>query len=119
MYLFIAIIFIAELIIAGTVINFIVKLDKKVQYYSCCVEAFNPLLETCLQYSRCLVANFKNSLESVIVFVKKKREQIVYKTVAVVGIYLILILFRIKKIKAEKIYRLAGVVKDIVLEFAV
>lgn len=119
MYLFIAIIFIAELIIACTVINFIVKLDKKVQYYNCCVECFNPLAQTCLEYSRCIVSAFKKSFEGFYTYIKKKHEQIIYKTITVAGIYLILILFKVKRVKAAKIYKLAGAIKDIVLELAV
>ncbi|HIT92155.1 MAG TPA: hypothetical protein IAD11_04465 [Candidatus Stercorousia faecigallinarum] len=119
MYLFIAIIFIAELIIACTVINFIVKADRKVRRYNACVETFNPLAQTCLQYSRCLVSTFNRSFENFFVFIKKKQEQIVFKTIVIIAIYSILFLFKIKADKASKFYKLAGVIRDIVTDLAV
>ena len=76
MYLFIAIIFIAELIIACTIINYIIKADKAVCRYNECIKVFNPLVQTCLQYARCLVTTFNSSFESFIDFVRKKQEQI-------------------------------------------
>ena len=105
MYLFIAIIFIAELIIACTVINFIVKADRKVRRYNACVETFNPLAQTCLQYSRCLISTFNRSFE--------------FKTIVIIAIYSMLFLFKIKADKASKFYKLAGVIRDIVTDFAV
>lgn len=119
MYLFIAIIFIAELIIACTVINFIVKADRKVRRYNACVETFNPLPQTCLQYSRCLISTFNRSFENFFVFIKKKQEQIVFKTIVIIAIYSMLFLFKIKADKASKFYKLAGVIRDIVTDFAV
>ena len=119
MYLFIAIIFIAELIIACTVINFIVKADRKVRRYNACVETFNPRAQTCLQYSRCLVSTFNRSFENFFVFIKKKQEQIVFKTIVIIAIYSMLFLFKIKADKASKFYKLAGVIRDIVTDFAV
>lgn len=119
MYLFIAIIFIAELIIAGTIIKWIVKADKHACRYNACVEAFNPLAETCLQYIRCLVSSFNNSFEGFISFVKKKQEQIIFKTILIIAIYSLLFLFKIKADKASKVYRLVGAIRDIVSEFAV
>ena len=91
MYLFIAIIFIAELIIACTLINFIVKADKKVCRYNACIEAFNPLAQTCLQYSRCLVSTFNRSFDSFFVFIKKKQEpNRVYVTLSLIKMSLTL-----------------------------
>ncbi len=119
MYLFIAIIFIAELIIACTIINFIVKADRQVRRYNACIEAFNPLAETCLQYTRCLVSVFNESFQNFIVLVKKKQEQLIYKTVIIIAIYSILFLFKIKSDKARKIYGLIGAIRDLAFEFAV
>ena len=119
MYIFIAIVFIAELIIACTLINFIVKIDRQVRCYNCCVSALNPLLETGMKYVRALISNFKNSFENLIVFVNKKQEQILYKTIAIVAIYSMLLLFKIKRVNVSKIYKLADTIQDIVLELAV
>lgn len=119
MYIFIGIIFISELIIAHFIISNLIKWDRKVRYYNACVESFNQLLQTCLQYGRCLVASFKNSFEKFIAYVKKKHEQLITKVVLAVVIYSVLILFKVKTKKAKKIYKLAGVIKDLVLELAV
>ena len=119
MYIFIGIIFISEIIIAYFIISNLIKWDRKVRYYNACVESFNPLLQTCMQYGRCLVASFKNSFEKFIAYVKKKHEQLITKVVFAVAIYSVLILFRVKTKKVQKIYKLAGVIKDLVLELAV
>ena len=110
MYIFIAIIFIAELIIAHFIISNLIKWDEKVRYYNACVKTFNPLLQTCLQYGRCLVSSFKNSFEA---------EQFISKIIFAVAIYSLLIIFKIKTNKAKKIYKLAGAIKDLVLELVV
>lgn len=119
MYIFIGIIFISEIIIAHFIISNLIKWDRKVRYYNACVESFNPLLQTCMQYGRCLVASFKNSFEKIIAYVKKKHEQFVTKIIFAVAIYSVLILFRVKTKKVQKIYRLVCVIKDLVLELAV
>ena len=119
MYLFIAIIFIAELIIAFTIINYIVKADKAVCRYNECVKVLNPLVLTCMQYTRCLVFTFNKSFMNFLVFVKKKQEQVIFKTIVIIAIYSFLFLFKIKSDKASKIYRLVGAIRDIAADFTV
>ncbi len=119
MYLFIAIIFIAELIIAITIINYIVKADKLVCRYNSYVEVFNPLCETCLQYIRCVVTNINQSFEKVFVFIRKKREQVFYKFIIMAALYLFLILFKIKTTNFSNIYKLIGAIRDVVADFII
>ena len=119
MYILILIVFIAELIIAFSLINLIVKADKKVCELNSYVEAFNPLAETFLQYFRCLVSNFHNSFEKIFNIIKKKQKHMLSKTLIIIAVYGILLLFKIKPKKAAKIYRLAGAIQDIVLELAI
>ena len=119
MYIFIAIIFIAELIIAHFIISNLVKLDRQVRYYNACVETFNPLLQTCMQYSRCLVSTFKTSIENTITFIKKKHEQFINKIVFAIAIYSLLVIFKVKTNKAKKVYKLVGTIKDLLIELAV
>ena len=119
MYLFIAIIFIAELIIAVTIINYIVKADRTVLKLNQCVTAFNPLAKTCMQYSRCLVSAFSRSFSGFVAYVEKKREQIIFKTILIVAIYSLLFIFKIKSDKVSKFYRLAGAIRDIAADFVV
>ncbi len=119
MYLFIAIIFIAELIIAVTVINLISKLDKKVNDLNCCVEAFNPLAELWLQYARCLTTSFRQNFDKFVTFVRHKRKQIFNKLLILIGIYIILFLFKAKSKKYSNAYHLAGVIQDIAGNFLI
>jgi len=119
MYIFIAIVFIAELIIALNLISLIVKADRKVRYYNECVDAFNPLAETALQYARCKVSEFNKSFGHVFEFIKKKKEQVIFKTIFMIAIYAMLILFKIKMKKASKIYKLISAMRDLALELAV
>lgn len=118
MYMFIAIVFIAELIIALNLIMLIVKADKKVREINDCVTVFNPLAETFMQYVRCLVKSFNSSFTDVIEFFKKKKEQVIFKTVVMIAIYALLIVFKLKTHKASKIYRLISVIRDLALEIA-
>ncbi len=119
MYILISIVFIAELIIALSLINLIVKTDRKVCHLNCCVKAFKPLAQTYLQYARTLVSNFSSNFEKTFSFIRKKKEQIIFKTVVMVSIYLLLILFKIKFTKASKIYRLISVMRDLAIELTV
>lgn len=119
MYILIAIVFIAELIIALNLILLIVKADKKVCYYNQCVSVFKPLAETALQYARYKVSEFNKSFGCVFEFVKKKKEQIIFKTVFMISIYALLIVFKIRMKKASKIYKLISVMRDLALELTV
>ncbi len=119
MYILIAIVFIAELIIALNLILWIVKADRKVCYYNLCTDAFNPLAQTALQYARCKVTEFNKSFKCVFEFFRKKKEQVIFKTVFMISIYLMLIVFKIKINKVSKIYRLISVMRDLALELTV
>lgn len=119
MYILIAIVFIAELIITLNLILLIVKADKKVRYYNSCIDIFNPLAQTALQYVRSLVNSFNYTFGCAIEFVKKKKEQVVFKTVFMISIYIILILFKIRFKKASKIYKLVSVMRDLTLELTI
>lgn len=119
MYTLILIVFIAELIIAFSLINLIIKADKKVCELNSYVEAFNPLAETFLQYFRCLVSNFHKSFGKVFNYVKKKQEQTFSKILIIVAVYGVLLLFKIKPRRASKIYKLVGAIQDIVFELAI
>lgn len=119
MYLFIAIIFIAELIIAVTVINFIVKINNRVNKLNSCVEVFNPLAEVCLQYVRCILTGFRTNFDKLIEYVACKKKQIFNKFLIVIAIYILLSIFRSKSKKYSHAYRIAGVIQDIAGNFLV
>lgn len=119
MYILIAIVFIAELIIALTLILLIVKADRYVCALNDCVQAFNPLAQTWLQYARCLVSSFNKSFNKVYKFFKKKQEQVLFRIVLILSIYAILIVFRIKTKKVSKIYGLIGAIRDAATELMI
>lgn len=119
MYILIAIVFIAELIIAFNLINLIVKADKKVCELISIVEAFKPLAETFMQYARCKASELNKTFEKAINFIRKKQEQIVFKTIIMIAIYAVLIVFKIKFQKASKIYKLIAVMRDLAFELSV
>lgn len=119
MYIFITIVFIAELIIAFNLIVWILKADKKVRHANECVCAFNPLAEIFLQYMRCKVSTANESFNKIFVFIRKKQEQVLYKIILMSAIYLILFMFKVKAKKASKIYRLIGAIRDLALELTV
>ncbi len=119
MYIFITIIFIAELIIALQLIMLIMKIDKKVCDINDCVKEFNPLVETCMEYIKCLRLSFGEKIKKTVEYIKKQREKIIVKTMITVGIYAILIIFKVKKIKFKKIGKLAGAIRDIAIDLAV
>lgn len=119
MYIFITIVFIAELIIAFQLISLIIKADKKVCDINDCVTEFNPLAKTCMEYARCLSNTFSSNIQKGINFFKKQREKIVIKTLITISIYGLLIAFRLKKIKIKKIGKLIGAIRDIAIDLAV
>lgn len=119
MYILIAIVFIAEIIIVANILFLIINADKKIQQLNLCVSAFNPLCKTCLQYARCLVANFNISSKKVIHFIKTKQQQIAYKILIMICIYVLLFLFKFKMKKASKIYKLICTIRDTAVELLV
>lgn len=119
MYILITIVFIAELIIALNLINLLIKADKAIMHYNACVEVFNPLAKTCMQYVRCLVSNFNTAFDKIFAFIRKKQQQVISNTLIMTTIYLFLIIFKIRTKKVSKIYKLIGAIRDIAIELAV
>lgn len=119
MYMFIAIVFIAELIIFFQLISLIMKIDKKVCDINSCVKEFNPLAKTYMQYLRCLTSTFLSKLNTGIEFVKKQREKFIFKSITTVALYCMLLLFRLKKVRLRRIGNLVGAIRDILLDLTV
>lgn len=119
MYILITIVFIAELIIALNLINLLIKADRAIMHFNACIEVFNPLAKTCMQYARCLVLNFSTATEKLFKFIRKKQQQVVSNTLIIATIYLFLIVFKIKTKKVSKIYKLIGSIRDIAMELAI
>ena len=119
MYILISVIFIAELIIALQLIFLIRKADKKVCDFNDCVTVFNPLAKTSLEYVRCLSSSFNKNIIKGIDFLKKQHQRIFVKIISTIAIYSILIIFKIRRGKANKIYNLIGAIRDVALEMAI
>jgi hypothetical protein len=115
----IAIVFIAELIIAFQLISLIMKADRKVCDINACVKEFNPLAETCMQYIRCVTTTFTTNVKKCVEFIQKQKSKLIIKTIITVAIYAGLFLFKFKKIKIRKIGNLAVAIRDIMLDLTV
>lgn len=91
MYLFIAIIFIAELIVALTLINGIIKADRAVCALNKRVLQAKPEIKNFLQQANECASCLKESVNSVITFVKRKHRQVMQRAIKTVLIYFILL----------------------------
>ena len=119
MFMLIAIVFIAELIIAFQLITLIKKADRKVCDINACVKEFNPLAQTYMQYVRCLTTSATSSVQKILKFIEKQKSQFLIKTVVTFSLYAGLVIFKLKKIKIRKIGNLIGAISDIALDLAV
>lgn len=119
MYMLIAIVFIAELIIALQLIALIMKADRKICDLNACVNVFNPLAETCMQYIRCVTTTFTANVNKGIKFIQKQKSKIITKTIITVAIYAGLFLFKFKKIKIKKVKNLAGAIRDLAVDLLI
>ena len=112
MYLFIAIIFIAELIIALTLIVFTVKADRKVCALNKKVVECKPVIHNCLLSAKDIVKNLQKTFDNCICIVKRKRQQLTMKVIIAVVMYASLFFFKGKYKKAGTFFQLAVLIKD-------
>ena len=119
MYLFIATIFIAELIIASALINLILKADKRVIQLNKDVLKIRPAVEDLLKAFKDAVYNLQNTVESFFTFVKKKRDQFLTKLVISIVMYASLIFFKGRFKKAAAVFQTLVLLKDYWDELAV
>lgn len=94
MYLFIATIFIAEIIIAVTLINYIVKADKFVQKCSIQVMQTRPCFEKMLKDLGLCVSNFGEYYNYMVNLIKKKQRQFQITLIKNIAMYLSLFLLK-------------------------
>jgi len=119
MYILISVIFIAELIIAYQLVSLIVKLDKKVCDINECVLELKPLAQTSLQYARLLVKNLIDKTNNIIGMMTKRKEQAIAKTILFLAINVMLIIFRIREVKPNKIFKLALALLDVASDLSI
>ncbi len=116
MYLFIATIFIAELIIAAFVIILILTADVKVCELNNKVSDFIPVIETSLKSFHDAVVNLQNTYNSILKFIAKKRKQLIKKIVTAALIYMLLIFCKGRFKKSAMIFQTLVLVKDYIDE---
>lgn len=113
MFLFIATIFIAELIITLTLIAYIVKADKAVKMLQKDVISLKPQIKTALLQFRQGVSGIKEKQELLFELVERKRNQYLINIVKAVLIYLLLFIIKGRCKKAASICNAILLVKDV------
>ena len=112
MYLFIAIIFIAELIIAGPLIIGILKADRMICSLNSKVSALKPDIKCALAQTRECVSCLQTSVNSLICFVKRKHQEVMRRVTKTILIYLILLIMKNKYKKLATFCQYAVLAKD-------
>lgn len=112
MYLFIAIIFIAELIIAGAIILLVLNFDKKVILLNETVEFINPKAEEFLALLGVAIGNFRDKVKEVAQKVNIQRETYWIKILQSVLAFLLIFMLKKRKKKYASAIRLGLALKD-------
>ncbi len=112
MYVFIATILIAELIIATTLIYHIKELDKKVCDLCDKVVSTKPILHSGLNAFNEVSSKLVKTVENMINFVKAKREQYIISATKSLLIYFLLFMLKGKSRKYVSAIQLAVSLKD-------
>lgn len=108
MYLFIAIIFIAELIIALHVVFYVIKADKYVCSLNEKVKECHPQIKECLFSLKDAVSCAKNCVQAAINFIICKRQEFAERIIKTILIYILLLILE------KKFKKLSPVVKYVV-----
>ena len=112
MYFFIAVILIAELIIAANLICLIKKLDEKVLMFSETITESKPKLKDGLNAAKDAVAKLVEGVHALCKFAEKKKQEYTISIVRTVLIYALLFLLKGKSKKCLSAMQLAMVLKD-------
>lgn len=94
MYLFIATIFIAELIIASTIISKIVQADKWVCKFNEKVSQCRPDIHQCALFIKETVTCAKELVETITTVIKKKQEEFRLRVIKTLIIYALLLVMK-------------------------
>ena len=113
MNLFIGIIFIAELIIAGTLINWILKIDKKAKDFTVqWIKTEKDSIKLIKEFKGILVSA-QGIMDKTVDFVKNKKKQFRRKLINLVIIYTILIVFKMKFKRAAMLLQYFIIASDL------
>jgi len=118
MVLFITTVFIAELIIAGALLNFIIKADRQVLAANQAIVDFRPTLETGLREAYNIVRNLKQTLHYIFCLIERKKKQYIFKIVSAVCLYCVLFFWKGKYRKIAAFLQLAMLLNGFVEKFA-
>lgn len=112
MYLFIATIFIAELIIFGFILRLLILGDKKI---NCCrtyaLNCGNDIIKTVQEVKGILITT-QNILGKATEFVIKKRKEMKNKLINMAFIYMIILVFKMKFKRAATVLQYLLILKD-------
>ncbi len=112
MYLFIATIFIAELIIATTLVLLILKADKAILKYNDILKDKRKEIEKALSDLKYCVTSFGDYYDCMINSLKKKRRQFKINLIKNVAMYLSLFMLKGKYKKAAALLQFAVLFHD-------
>ena len=112
MYVFIATIFIAELIIVGFIINLLVKCDKKVICLNSYISNCGKDILQSVKNVHSIFTSLQGVIGNITGFFEKKKRDFRIKIINLVLIYALLIVFRLRFIKAAAILQYALLLKD-------
>lgn len=112
MFVFILIILIAELIIAISLINCIVKFNSKICILNEDIRLFRPILSDGFKKMRSSIEILQNSIGKILIAVNKKKRQFTTKLVLTAFMYASLVLFKRKYKNAALIFQALVIVKD-------
>lgn len=119
MYTLIAIIFIAELIIAYQILSVILKFDRKVCELNSVINEFNPLTKTFMRYIRMQVVSVSEKVGKTIAFINEQKKKAIVKILFIIGINTMFILLNIKRLKSHKVTNLAIALLDLAFDLKV
>ena len=112
MIIFITIVFIAELIIAGAIVGLIVKIDRRVNCINNQLTSAMPLIESGLCTLHNGILNLKKTLYNILCIIEKKKKTYTLKIVKTALLYLILVFCKNKYKKAAGIFQLVLLVSE-------
>lgn len=112
MYVFIAIIFIAELVLAKDIICWIYRADKKVKALDKTVADNAPILLSAIKKFRQCICVTQDYIEKGIQFLEKKKIEFWQRIINLVLIYLILLIMKVKFKKAATYCQYAVFLKE-------
>lgn len=112
MYVFIAIIFIAELIVAGFVLYWIIRADNAVKNLDKKFAQTSPIILTSIKKARNGIKVLQDAITKTIELIKQKRIEFWQKVVNLIVIYIILFILKVKFKKAATFCQYAVFLKD-------